>query len=267
MERYASRDYSELGFRMCGDMADSTDKEAASPECRIELLAEPEPLSIDLARSALIIVDMQNDFLHPEGWFPKTGRKSDAAFVIVPVIQTLVRTARDARFPVIWVNWGVRPDAREIPAELRRKATANGARLAYGDRSPSGRGHILVRGDWGAEIIADLIPGPDDVIVYKHRYTGFHETELDAVLRNLGIETLFFTGINTDRCVYATLADATSLGYRCLLIEDACATISPPEVRDSILYLVRLLHGATTKSQDVLAALTAPNNQQSLRSC
>ncbi len=219
------------------------------------LSAEPDEVLFDTAGSALIVVDMQNDFLHPEGWFPSTGRTAPAAAAIIPSINAIASAARNVNVPVIWVNWGVRADAQDIPPELMRKASANGTRAAYGDPSPSGRGQILVRGDWGSEIAAGLDKKPGDLTVYKHRYTGFYETELGGILRARQIQNLLFTGINTDRCVYATLIDACNRGYRCILVEDACATLSTPEVQTSILFLVRLLYGYTSHSNNVLKAL------------
>ena len=115
--------------------------------------------------------------------------------------------------------------------------------MTYGDPSPSGRGRILVRDEWGAATIDDLTVDPSDLLVHKHRLSSFWDNELDSILRQRGITTLLFSGINTDRCVFTSLQDANFLGYDCVLIEDACATTSPDFVRDAVLYLVGLTHG------------------------
>jgi nicotinamidase-related amidase len=229
-----------------------------APRPGASLTAAPAPVLFDPARSALLVVDMQNDFLHPDGWFPRTGRDTSSAHAIVPDLLRLTAAFRAAGRPVIWVNWGVRPDAADVPPLVKRKASLDGRRPAYGDPSPSGRGRVLVAGDWGAETIAELAPQPQDLVLHKQRFSGFHATALDALLRGRGITTLFFAGINTDRCVLQSLTDAAALGYGCVLVEDACATLSPDSVRDAALYLVRLLHGATATVSAVRDALAPP---------
>ena len=130
----------------------------------------------------------------------------------------------------------------------------------YSDPSPSGRGRILVTGDWGAATIDELPLDPADIVVHKHRLSGFWDNELDSVLRGRGVTTLMFAGINTDRCVFSTLQDANFLGYDCILVEDACATVSPQFVTDAIHYLVRLLHGAVASSGAILTAMGMPDS-------
>lgn len=224
----------------------------------LRLDARPAPLDFDPARAALVVVDMQNDFLHPLGWFPASGVDPAPLLGIVPTIEALARDVRDAGGKVVWLNWGVTPGAPEVPPTLKRKAGLNGKRPTYGDPAPSGNGHVLVRGDWGSRTIDALPAAPGDILVHKHRLTGFYDNELDSVLRNAGIETLLFAGVNTDRCVFETLCDASVRGYACVLVEDACATSSPDFVRDAVLFLVPLLHGACATAADVFAALSQP---------
>ncbi|WP_043879631.1 cysteine hydrolase family protein [Azorhizobium caulinodans] len=219
--------------------------------------ATPQDAEIDLARTALVIVDMQNDFLHPDGWFPRLGVDAAPLLAIVPRLKALAAAARAAGLPVIFVNWGVRADRAELSAPLLAKAGASGRRPVYGDPSASGRGRILVEGDWGAATIDALAPERGDLVVHKHRLSGFHDNEFDSILRNRGIDTLLFSGVNIDRCVFSTLCDASFRGYGCLLVEDACATVSPAYVSDAILFLVRQLYGVTLASDALIAALEA----------
>ncbi len=222
---------------------------------RFRLSAAPSDLSFDASGTALIIVDMQNDFLHPEGWFPAAGIDPAPLTAVIDPIREVAGAMRSAGIPVIWLNWGVLPGAPEVPLPLKRKGSRDGQRPTYGDPSTTGHGRILVQGDWGARTIDELAPEPEDIVVHKHRLTGFHDNELDSVLRNLGVRTLFFAGVNIDRCVYATLCDAAARGFECVLIEDACATSSPRYVTDAILYLVPLLHGSVATRASVLDAL------------
>jgi len=210
-----------------------------------------------MARAALVIIDMQNDFVHPDGWFPRCGSDPAPARALVPRLNGLSAACRTAGVPVVWVNWGVRADCANLSPGLIAKGRLHGRRPGYGEPSPSGRGAILVRDQWGSAVVDDLVVGPDDIIVHKHRFSGFWDNELDSILRNREVTTLIFAGINTDRCVFATLTDASFLGYDCILLSDAVATGSPAYVTDAIRYLVELLYGAVATSTALIAALAA----------
>ncbi len=217
--------------------------------------AEPGPVAVDVARSALLIVDMQNDFIHQDGWFPSSGIDPSPLRAVIPTIGTLADTARHSGMPIVWVNWGVRPDRANLPASFVARAHNAGSRPTYADPSPTGQGRILVRDEWGADVIEGLTVDPEDIVVSKHRPSGFPDTELDSVLRLRDLTTLFFAGVNIDRCVLATLIDASARGYDCVLVEDACATSSPPHVTDSVCHIIRLLYGVTANSSDICPAL------------
>ncbi len=229
----------------------------APPPRIVAFPAQPQTAEIDLSRTALVVVDMQNDFLHPDGWFPRLGFDPSPLAAIIPKLIDVTGAARSAGVQVIWLNWGVRADRAELSAPMLRKTSAGGTRPIYAD--PSLHGHILVQGEWGSLLVDELKPDPSDLIVHKHRLSGFHDNELDSVLRNRGIDTLLFTGVNIDRCVFSTLCDASFLGYGCLMVTDACATGSPAYVTDAIHYLVRLLYGVTLTSDHLLAAFASPN--------
>lgn len=218
--------------------------------------ARPAAVEFDLARAALVVVDMQNDFCHPDGWFARKG--VDVAPLRVPIaaINALTGPMREASAPVVWVNWGVRADAANLPAStlFRGKRTVDAA--GYGEVYDAAREGALVRGSWGAATFDGLDVKPDDIEVCKHRFSGFPDSELDSVLRNLGATTLLFAGINIDRCVFATLTDASAHGYDCVLVRDACATPSPQTVAESAAWLVELLYGFVATTPAVLQALS-----------
>jgi nicotinamidase-related amidase len=229
---------------------------APRPVRRLQLAAEPEPLEIDLAASALVIVDMQNDFCHPQGWFPAAKGVDPAPLVApVPAIRGLKHALGAHGVPTVYVNWGVRADVANLPPTVLAKGSGCGRAMGYGEPSPAGDGRILVAGDWGARVIDALAPEPGDIEVYKHRISAFRDNELDSVLQQMGVSTLIFTGINIDRCVFASLMDASFAGYHCLLVTDACATPSAQPVIDSVIFLTRLLYGFTTTSAAMEAAL------------
>ncbi len=236
----------------------------APPEPRLaRFAAEPQAIEIDLARSALVVVDMQNDFCHARGWFGCKG--IDVAPMRKPIatIASLVDALRAVGSRVVWLNWGIRADRANLSASVLYRGKRSEDATGYGETSSAGRGPSLVQGSWGATQIDELPAHPADLTVLKHRLSGFWDSELDSVLRQAGVTTLLFAGINTDRCVFSTLQDAGFLGYDCVLVEDACGTPSPQYVSDAIIFLMRELHGFTTTSSSLLAALQ-PHLKKSL---
>ena len=225
--------------------------------------ATPQPVEIDLARSALVVVDMQNDFCHPEGWFAQKGLGIRAARRPIAPLKRLLPAWRDAGGAVVWLNWGIRADRANLAptVHFKGKRTADG--VGYAEASPIDRGPSLVQGSWGARVVDELPVAPDDLTVHKHRLSGFWDNELDTLLRQRGITTLLFAGINTDRCVFSTLQDAHFLGYDCVLLKDACSTPSPAYVTKGVLYIVELLHGFVASAAALLAALPAPSSSSS----
>ncbi len=229
------------------------------PSQLVHFDAEPEPIEVDLSHSAIIVIDMQNDFLDQDGWF-STTRDADVAELsnIISHINALTSAFRTRSVPVIHLNWGVRPDLANLPANVVSKGSGCGQKPGYGDKISSG--DILVQGSWGATSAPAIEIAEGDIGIFKHRLSGFQDNEPDQILRRLGVTTVFYTGVNLDRCVFATLMDGCFQGYDAVLIEDATATVSPDYVRDAITYLVRLLYGFTTKTEALLNALKPQSN-------
>ena len=221
----------------------------------LRVSAEPQAIEIDLARTALVVVDMQNDFCHTAGWFGCKGIGVAPMRKPINAIAGLSDALRRAGARIVWLNWGIRADRANLPSSVLYRGKRSADAAGYGEPSSSGRGPSLVQGSWGAAQIAELPAQASDISVDKHRLSGFWDTELDSVLRGAGITTLLFAGINTDRCVFSTLQDAGFLGYDCVLVEDACGTPSPQYVSDAIVFLVRQLHGFTTTCAALLSAL------------
>ncbi len=223
----------------------------------VHIDAAPQAIEIDLARSALVVVDMQNDFCHPEGWFAQKGLGTKAARRPIPVIRDLLPAWRGAGGAVVWLHWGIRADKRNLAptVHFKGKRTADG--VGYAEHSPIDHGPSLVQGSWGAQRIDELADAPGDITVHKHRLSGFWDNELDSVLRQQGITTLLFAGINTDRCVFSTLQDANFLGYDCVLLEDACSTPSPAYVTKGVLFIVQQLHGFVATAAALMSSLSS----------
>lgn len=227
--------------------------------------AQPQAIDIDLARSALIVVDMQNDFCHPAGWFGQKGISVKPMRKPIATIARLLAAWRPAGGAVIWLNWGVRPDCLNLSPTVQFKGKRAAGGVGYAERSPQDHGLSVVPGEWGARVVDELLIAPQDITVFKHRLSGFWDNELDSILRQQGITTLLFAGVNTDRCVFSTLQDAGFLGYDCVLLSDACSTPSPAYVTKAVHFIVQQLHGFVATTAALLPALAGLKVSRSLR--
>lgn len=223
----------------------------------VQLDAQPRRITLDIVRSVLVVVDMQNDFCHPKGWFGQKGISVKPMRKPIPTIAALLPAWRAAGGTVLWLNWGVRADCLNLPPVVQFNGKRSATAVGYAETSPEDRGRSLVPGEWGAQVVEELAVEPGDITVFKHRLSGFWDNELDSVLRLRGATTLLFAGVNTDRCVFSTLQDAGFLGYDCVLLEDACSTPSPAYVTRAVHFIVQKLHGFTALSADLLTALAA----------
>jgi ureidoacrylate peracid hydrolase len=220
------------------------------------LAARPRDVVLDLARTALVIVDLQNDFCAPQGWLASIGVDVSVLAQAVALSDELAAAARAAGVPVIWLNWGNRPDQANLPPGVAHVYDPEGTGAGISDR-------VLTKDSWGAALVAPLRAHDGDILVDKYRMSGFWDTELDSVLRNLRADTLLFAGVNSDQCVYATLIDAACLGYDVVLLTDASATTSPAYCHEATIYNTRQCFGFTTTAPQLLAALTRTKPDQS----
>ena len=228
----------------------------------ITVNAKPEPVSFDPSRSAVIVVDMQNDFGSEGGMFALGGIDISRIRSVIPAIAQVVAAARRAGITVVYLKMGFRPDLSDAGGpdapnwlkhqQLRRPGVAVTAPDGTASR-------ILVRDTWNTDIVPELSPGPDDIVLYKHRFSGFYETDLDQVLKSRSIKHLIFTGCTTSVCVESTLRDAMFRDYTCLLLEDCTAEpIGAGLARsnhDASLLVVQALFGWVTNSAELVGAL------------
>jgi nicotinamidase-related amidase len=219
------------------------------------LSTETKSLRLDLAKAAILVIDMQNDFCHPDGWLAHIGVDVTPARQPIKPLQNLLPELRAVNVPVIWLNWGNRPDLLNISAGLRHVYNPTGEGVGLGDPLPSNGAKVLVAGSWAAAVVDELKQFPEDIRVDKYRMSGFWDTPLDSILRNIGRTTLFFAGVNADQCVMATLQDANFLGYDCILVQDCTATTSPEYCWLATLYNVKQCFGFVTHSEAILKAI------------
>ncbi len=220
----------------------------------IEVPAVPQRLEIDLMRSALLIVDMQNDFCSVGGWLSSIGVDTEPLRTIVEPIRMISERLRSLSVPVIWLNWGNRPDQANLPPGVLHVYNPDGESVGIGDELPGSGSRVLQSGSWSAGPVSGLAPHFGDILVEKYRMSGFQDTPLDSILRNLGVTTLIFGGVNVDQCVFATLIDAASLGYDVVLLSDCSATTSPEFCVQSTHYNVAQCFGFVASSSSVIQA-------------
>jgi len=225
----------------------------------LRLDAEPQNVVIDLCRTAIVVIDMQNDFCTAGGWVDHIGGDFAADRAAIGPLQRVLPALREADVPVIWVNWGNRPDLANMPPNQIHLYKNSGSGVGLGDALPDGRGNVLEKGSWAAAVVDELAPLPGDVMVDKHRISGFWDTPLDSILRNLGVKTILFAGCNTDQCVLHSLTDANFLGYGCVMLEDCCATSSPDFCTQATVWNVKKCFGFFSNSTRLLEALQGPS--------
>jgi nicotinamidase-related amidase len=219
-------------------------------------LVDAEPAAIELAwsRTALLIIDMQRDFLEPGGFGETLGNDVSLLQNAVAPCCAMLAAARDAGLFVIHTREGHLPDLSDAPpAKIARGAPS----LRIGDPGPMGR--ILVRGEAGHDIVAALYPAAGEVIIDKSGKGAFYNTNLDEVLRGRRIESLLVCGVTTEVCVNTTVREANDRGYRCVVLADCCASYFP-EFHEMGLKMIKAqggIFGWVSTSSQVIASLAA----------
>jgi nicotinamidase-related amidase len=221
----------------------------------VTVAAGPKTLTLDLARTAIVVVDMQNDFCHPQGWLAHIGVDVAPARRPIEPLARLLPLLRGVDVPVVWVNWGNRPDRMNLSPSVLHVYKPSGEGIGLGDPLPGSGAKVLEAGSWAAAIVDELAAGPTDIQVSKYRMSGFQDTALDSILRNLNVTTLLFAGVNADQCVMCTLQDANFLGYDCVMLEDCAATTSPNYCMAATVYNVRTCFGFVMDSAALAACL------------
>ncbi|WP_322105520.1 cysteine hydrolase [Paraburkholderia sp. J41] len=235
------------------------DMAARGPEPRLATFAcEPQDVRLDLSRTAIVVIDMQNDFCTEGGWVSQIGGDYAADRAPIAPLQRLLPALRARGVPVIWVNWGNRPDLANMPPNQLHLYKPTGHGTGLGEPLASNGSHVLEKDSWAAAVVDELKPLPHDICVDKYRISGFWDTPLDSILRNLGVRTLLFAGVNTDQCVLHSLTDANFLGYGCVLVEDCCATSSPAFCTEATVWNVKKCFGFITDSARIVSALEQP---------
>jgi nicotinamidase-related amidase len=231
------------------------------PATRITIGAEPGPIDIDITRAALIIIDMQRDFLEPGGFGEALGNDVSRLAAAVAPCRKVLDAARQAGILVIHTREGHRPDLSDAPrAKIERGAPS----MRIGAPGPMGR--ILVRGEPGHDIIAELYPVPGEPVIDKPGKGAFYQTDLALMLQNNEIETLIVCGVTTEVCVNTTVREANDRGYRCVVLGDCCASYFA-HFHEAGLAMIKAqggIFGWVSASNHFLFALSAAGRTQAI---
>jgi ureidoacrylate peracid hydrolase len=226
--------------------------------------AKPEPIEIDTARTAVIVVDMQNDFGAKGGMFDRAGIDISMIQGVVDPIARVLEAARSEGVKIVYLKMGFQPDLSDLgppdsPNRVRHMLLDVGKTI----RSPDGaEGQILIRDTWNTDIVPALKPRAEDVVMYKHRFSGFYQTDLDAILKRQGVKYLIVTGCTTSVCVESTAREAMFRDYSCVLLADCMGepigNDLPRSNHDASLLVFQTLFGWVSGSEEFIRALEMP---------
>lgn len=227
----------------------------ASPRAKTPVLiqAEPEPIEVDLQRTAVIVNDMQNAFVSKGGFFDLSGLDISRSRKVIEPIRDICKAARNKQVKVIYLAGLNSPDMREMgnPSQPRWYKAERFYR-----QHPEWPDKFITRGTWGADIVKELKPQEGDILVEKLIQSAFFGTSLDVILKTLEIRYLVFTGVATNICVEATIRDAFYYGYFPILISDATAPVGPEFMQDATIFNVKECYGWVTTTKEWLSALS-----------
>ncbi len=219
----------------------------------VSVPARPYDFSLDPAKAAFVIIDMQRDFLEPGGFGAALGNDVSLLQTAIGPIGAVLDSCRDAGVLVIHTREGHRPDLSDLPAAKHRRGRGD---TRIGDPGPMGR--ILVRGEAGHDIIAELAPIAGEPVIDKPGKGAFYATDLEAILRGRGITQLILAGVTTEVCVHTTMREANDRGFECLVLEDGTASYFPEFHRTALAMACAQdgIFGWVAPSQDVITAIS-----------
>lgn len=224
-------------------------------EYTISIEARPALVTLDLRQTAVLVIDMQNDFGSQGGMFDRAGKDIALIQAVVGPIKRVLSVARSAGLPVIYIKMEFRPDLSNLGGW---SLCPVGELITAPDGS---EGRILIEGTWNTAIVEELTPQDGDIVVSKQRFSGFYGTELDTILKTLGVTTLIFTGCTTSICVESTLRDAAFRDYRCILLADCTAEPTgsdlPRTNHDATLSLIEEDFGSVSDSASFAKAFAS----------
>ena len=242
----------------------STDKN--DTDKNIHIMANPDSIAINASSTAVIVVDMENDFGAKGGMMDRAGINISMIQKVINPTAKVLAAARQAGVKIIYLKMGYHPDLSDLGIE----GSPNRVRHLYvhvGDTisAPNGsKSRILIRDNWGTDIIPELKPHADDIVIYKTRFSGFYQTDLDSILKKLGKKYIIVTGCTTSVCVESTVRDAMFRDYSAVVLEDCTAEPIgydlPRSNHEASLLLIQRLFGWVSNSEEFIKALKVQPN-------
>lgn len=227
---------------------------SAATHAPVVLPARPEPLRIDPAETAVIVVDMQNAYATKGGYVDLAGFDIAGAAGAIAKTKAVLDAARAAGVTVIYFQNGWDKDYIEAGTPGSPNWHKSNALKTMRAR-PELAGTLLAKGTWDYAIVDELAPQPGDIMIAKTRYSGFFNTNIDSVLRARGIRTLVFTGVATNVCVESSLRDAFHLEYFGVVLEDATHHLGPDFIQQAALYNIETFFGWVSTVNDFCGAI------------
>ena len=217
--------------------------------------AKPEPITLDIERTALIVVDMQNAFCKKEGMLDVLGALNEVKVRrIIETDKKLIEVSRNKGIKVIYLRMTYSPDLTDAGGAESPNYWKELGLIAMRE-NPELKGRFLISGTWDWEIIDELKPQPGDIVINKSRYSGFVNTNLDEILKTQSIKHLIFLGLVTNVCVESTLRDAYFHEYFPVLVSDGCGNLGPEFTQKATIWNVTRVFGWVTTSHDLVKAL------------
>jgi len=223
--------------------------------------AKPRPIVFGADETAVLVIDMQNDFGAAGGMFDRAGIDISGIRRVVEPTRKVLQAAREAGLPIVYLTMEYEPDLSNLGAPgTPNRRLHEWFGVGQTVVNPDGRrGRVLIKGTWNTAVIDELAPQARDTIVSKHRYSGFFETRLDAVLQELGAKCLVVTGCTTSVCVESTIRDAMFRGYDCILLSDCSAepigANLPRSNHEATLLSIETLFGSVSDAGSFIDAL------------
>lgn len=228
----------------------------------IHIMAKPDSIAIDTARTAVIVVDMENDFGSKGGMFDRAGIDISMIQKVINPTSKVLAAARQAGITIIYLKMGYHEDLSDIGSEESPNRVRHLQFMHVGDTiiAPNGsKSRILIRDSWGTDIVPELKPQSGDIVMYKTRFSGFYKTELDSILKQLGKKYLIITGCTTSICVESTVRDAMFRDYSCIVLEDCTAEPIgynlPRSNHEASLLAIQTLFGWVSSSDEFIKAI------------
>jgi len=221
---------------------------------RVKIEAEPGSIEIALSKTAILVVDMQNAFVRKGGYFDAVGADLSGVEKIIGTCREIIDAARERGVKIIYLQMGYSPDLSDKgPPESPYVYKAKVPILLR--EHPELKDKLYIYGTWGAEIIEELKPCQEDIVIKKQRYDGFVGTNLDIILRTLGIKYLIFLGTATNICVESTLRRSFFLDYFPILVSDAVSQKGPRMMQEATIFNVQSTFGWVTDSVRLIRAI------------